>query len=362
MKILITGNMGYVGPSLVQQLRRSYPEAVIDGYDTGYFAHCLTIPGVFPETALDHQTYGDVRTIKHSSVEGYDAVIMLAAISNDPMGARFADVTAQINQDAAISIANIANDVGVRNLVFASSCSVYGLASGQPRTEQDPVNPLTAYAASKIGTENALAEIKGAMTITSLRFATACGMSNRLRLDLALNDFVAGALALGKISILSDGRPWRPLIDVADMSLAIEWAATRSASNGGRNLVVNAGHTSGNYQVRDLAEAVSRVVPGCEVSINKDAPADSRSYKVDFSLFASLAPDFVPRMRLEDSINALIEGLKALSFTDRDYRRSPHFIRLESLKGLMAEGQLSERLTWSDRDGAHPVFVKDMAA
>ncbi|WP_380784255.1 NAD-dependent epimerase/dehydratase family protein [Sphingomonas sp. R86520] len=362
MRILITGNMGYVGPSVVRQLRNSYPRAVIDGYDTGYFSHCLTIPERFPERLLDHQTYADVRTIKHEDVEGYDVVIMLAAISNDPMGARFAHVTGQINQDAAITIANIANDVGVRNLVFASSCSVYGFASGQPRNEQDPVNPLTAYAASKIGTENALAEIKGAMTITSLRFATACGMADRLRLDLALNDFVAGALTLGEISILSDGTPWRPLIDVADMALAIEWAATRSASNGGRNLVVNAGHTSGNYQVRDLAEAVSRAVPGCEVSINRDAPADSRSYKVDFGLFASLAPDFVPRMRLENSITALITGLKALAFTDRNYRQSRHFIRLESLKGLMAQGHLSERLTWSARDSAPSVFAKDLAA
>jgi nucleoside-diphosphate-sugar epimerase len=362
MRILITGNMGYVGPSVVKQIRRSYPDAIIDGYDTAYFSHCLTRIGSFPEKLLDHQTYGDVRTIQHCDIEGYDAIVLLAAISNDPMGARFAQVTAQINQDAATSIAVMANDVGVRNLVFASSCSVYGLASGQPRTEHDPVNPLTAYAASKIGTERALAAIKGDMTITSLRFATACGMADRLRLDLALNDFVAGALTAGEISILSDGTPWRPLIDVADMALAIEWAATRSADNGGRNLVVNAGHVSGNYQVRDLAEAVARAVPGCQLSINKNAPADSRSYKVDFSLFAELAPDFVPRMRLEDSIEALIVGLKALAFSDRSYRESPHFVRLETLKSLMAQGQLSETLNWSDREMTTQGFAKDLAA
>ena len=362
MKILITGNMGYVGPSVVRQLRHSYPDAVIDGYDTGYFAYCLTGVDNFPEKLLDRQTYGDVRSIRRCDIEGYDAVIMLAAISSDPMGAKFVRVTAQINQDAATRIAILANDVGVRNLVFASSCSVYGLASGQPRTEQDPVNPLTAYAASKIGTERALATIEGSMTITSLRFATACGMSDRLRLDLALNDFVAGALSNGQISILSDGTPWRPLIDVADMARAIEWGATRTADNGGRNLVVNAGHGSGNYQVRDLADAVARAVPGCEVSINANAPADSRSYKVDFSLFERLAPDFLPRMRLDDSIHALIEGLKTLGFTDPNYRQSAHFIRLETLKTLMAQGQLSETLTWSDRGSATSVFAEDMAA
>lgn len=362
MKILITGNMGYVGPSVIKQIRRSYSEATIDGFDTGYFAHCLTGVDNFPEKILNRQVFGDVRSIKHRDLEGYDAVVMLAAISNDPMGARFAKVTGQINQDAATAIAITASDVGVRNLVFASSCSVYGLASGEPRREHDPVNPLTAYAASKIGTERALAAIQSDMTITSLRFATACGMSDRLRLDLALNDFVAGALSDGQISILSDGTPWRPLIDVADMARAIEWGVTRTADNGGRNLVVNAGHVSGNYQVRDLAEAVARAVPGCTVSINKNAPADSRSYKVDFSLFAELAPNYLPRMGIGDSINALVTGLKALGFTDRHYRQSSHFIRLETLKSLMNQGQLSETLNWSVEGDLNQVYSRGLAA
>ncbi len=159
-----------------------------------------------------------------------NAVAHLAAVSNDPMGNRFASVTAAINQDASAEIAGAAAKAGVRNFVFASSCSVYGVAGGCARREADPLNPLTAYAASKIGRSGpqALAGINNEMAITCLRFATACGMSDRLRLDLVLNDFVACALAGNEIRVLSDGSPWRPLIDTADMARAIEWAVVRA--------------------------------------------------------------------------------------------------------------------------------------
>jgi len=347
MRVLITGNMGYVGPSVVKQLRRSYPESRIEGFDSGLFARCLTSLHDIPEHRLDCQHFGDVRSIDARLLDGCDAVILLAAISNDPMGAQFSRVTEEINQEAAIAIARQAEAAGVRNLVFASSCSVYGVAEGGPRTEDDPVNPMTAYASSKIGTERALATLKGDMTITCLRFATACGMSDRLRLDLVLNDFVACALTTGQISVLSDGSPWRPLIDVQDMARAIEWAAIRSPDNGGRFLTVNAGIDSANYQVRDLAEAVARQVPGCTVSINRDAPADSRSYRVDFSRFAQLAPRHQPQVRLEDSVADLVDGLRGLNFHDADFRQSS-LIRLHVLKTLIAEGRLSNDLEWVD--------------
>jgi nucleoside-diphosphate-sugar epimerase len=204
---------------------------------------------------------------------------------------------------------------------------------------------VTEYARSKIGTEQGLAEIAGPMTITCLRFATACGMSDRLRLDLVLNDFVACALSAREITVLSDGTPWRPLIDTADMARALDWGATRPAEAGGRFLVVNAGANSANYQVRDLANAVAAAVPGTAVSINTTAPADSRSYQVDFGLFASVAPSHLPRVGLEQSIRELVDGLAALGFADRDFRNSP-LIRLKTLQGHISDGRLHEDLRW----------------
>lgn len=345
MKILIIGNMGYVGPAVVRELAARHPSATLHGYDTGYFAHCLTGTSCFPERHLERQFFGDVRAIPAAALESYDAVIQLAAISNDPMGSRFATVTAEINQHASVHIARAAAQAGVRHFVFASSCSMYGIADGPPRRETDALAPLTDYARSKVGTEDALASLEGDMVITSLRFATACGMSDRLRLDLVLNDFVAGALSQGRITVLSDGSPWRPLIDVSDMARAIDWAIQREAGNGGRVLSVNTGSNERNHQVRDLATAVADAVPGTTVSINTDAPVDSRSYRVDFSLFARLAPDHQPLMTLSQSIEGLIEGLEGMSFNDTRYRESP-LMRLHVLQKHIDENRLTEDLRW----------------
>jgi UDP-glucose 4-epimerase len=345
MKILITGNLGYVGPAVIKRLRQDHPDAWLHGYDDAFFAHCLTNARVLPERHLDRQSYGDVRLIDPAFLKGFDAVVHLAAVSNDPMGASFADVTRAINQDASVAIAKAASAAGVGHFVFASSCSVYGIAEGGPRREEDPLNPITAYASSKIGTEQALAELEGDMTVTCLRFATACGMSARLRLDLVLNDFVACALSTGAITVLSDGTPWRPLIDTQDMARAIAWAVQRPASHGGRYLVVNAGTSTGNYQVRDVAHAVARAVPGTAISINTAARADCRSYQVDFSRYAGLAPDHQPKVSLDQSIAELIEGLSGMGFADPDFRNSP-MIRLRVLQDHIAAGRLSDTLTW----------------
>lgn len=346
MKILIIGNMGYVGPAVVRELAARHPSAVLHGFDNAYFAHCLTGSQSLPERLLERQFFGDVRSLSPQMLEGYDAVVELAAVSNDPMGSRFAAVTAQINQNATVAIAEAAARAGVRNFVFASSCSVYGIAQGAPRRETDPVAPLTDYAKSKIGTEDALADIGGDMVITSLRFATACGMSDRLRLDLVLNDFVACALSQRKITVLSDGSPWRPLIDVADMARAIDWAIQRPADNGGRILRVNAGSNERNHQVRDLAAAVAEAVPGTLVSINTEAPVDSRSYQVDFGLFAKLAPNHQPQMSLAQSIRGLLDGLQRMGFADPQFRTSP-LMRLHVLQDHIAAGRLSEDLRWT---------------
>ncbi|KIP87842.1 MULTISPECIES: SDR family oxidoreductase [Pseudomonas] len=348
MRILVLGNMGYVGPAVIRELTTRHPSAIVHGFDNAYFAHCLTHAQVLPEQRLAQQLFGDVRDLSPQMLEGYDAVVQLAAVSNDPMGDRFAGVTETINQHATVAIAKAAARAGVRNFVFASSCSVYGVAQGSPRTESDPVSPMTAYARSKIGSEDALSDIAGDMVITSLRFATACGMSDRLRLDLVLNDFVAGALSEGRITVLSDGSPWRPLIDVADMARAIDWAIQRNADNGGRVLRVNTGSDERNHQVRDLAAAVANALPGTEVSINTEAPVDSRSYQVDFSLFASLAPAHQPQMTLSKSISGLVEGLKGMNFSDSQFRTSP-LVRLRVLQGHIDSGRLSEDLRWQSR-------------
>jgi UDP-glucose 4-epimerase len=299
---------------------------------------------VLPERCLDEQFYGDIRGIS-LDLKGYDAVVQLAAISNDPMGDRFQDVTLDINQNTTVSLAKAAAAAGVKNFVFASSCSVYGVADGRPRKETDPLNPVTAYAKSKIGSELELAAIDGDMIITCLRFATACGMSDRLRLDLVLNDFVACALGRGRISVLSDGTPWRPLIDVTDMARAINWAIDRPSSVGGRFLTVNAGSDDRNYQVKDLANAVAGRVPGVDISINSSAPVDSRSYKVDFGLFRSLAPDHQPVVSLDQSIQNLVRGLKEMNFKDPDFR-SCELIRLEVLQNHVDMGRINDRLEW----------------
>jgi UDP-glucose 4-epimerase len=347
MKILITGNMGYVGPAVVRHLRDTHGDWTIDGFDSGYFAHCLTGAAQLPERLVDRQIFGDVRDITPELIAGYDGVVQLAAISNDPMGNRFAEVTQEINCSAASAIAAAAEAAGVKTMVYASSCSVYGIADG-PRRETDPVAPLTAYAKSKVEAERALGRLGGGMVTTSLRFATACGMSDRLRLDLVVNDFVGSAIASNEISILSDGTPWRPLIDVKDMARAIEWALLRGAAQGGRNLVVNAGTAQSNYRVLEIAETVARVRPGVRINVNAAAPVDSRSYQVNFDRFAELAPDHQPQVQLTESIEGLVEGLERMNFADRDFRNSA-MMRLHVLDGHLAAGRLSPRLRWTDR-------------
>ncbi len=345
MKILIIGNMGYVGPAVVRELAARHPSATLHGYDTAYFAHCLTGAQYLPERHLQRQFLGDIRALSAQMLEGYSAVVQLAAVSNDPMGSRFSAATAAINHHASVAIARAAAQAGVGHFVFASSCSIYGIAPGAPRRETDTLAPLTDYAKSKVRTEEALATLDGDMVITSLRFATACGMSDRLRLDLVLNDFVAGALSEGRISVLSDGTPWRPLIDVSDMARAIDWAIKRSPAHGGRVLSVNTGSNARNHQVRDLASAVAKALPGTTIDINTQAPVDSRSYRVDFDLFARLAPDHQPRMTLSQSIDGLVEGLRRMHFADTRFRSSS-LMRLQVLQGHIDEHRLTEDLYW----------------
>ncbi len=344
--------MGYVGPLVLRRLRESHPQATLIGYDMGYFAHCLTGVSRLPESLADQQHFGDIRHVPEQILQGIDAIVHLCAISNDPMGATFEKVTLDINHRASINLAEKAKRAGVKKFVFASSCSVYGFAEGGPRREEDALNPLTAYAKSKVQTEQDLASLTSeAFTATCLRFATACGMSDRLRLDLVLNDFVAGALVSKHINILSDGTPWRPLIHVKDMARAIDWAVQRDRRDGGSFLTINVGSDAWNYQVKDLADAVANLVPNVEISINKDAQPDKRSYRVNFDKFFKLAQGFLPMVDLQSAVKDLRDGLTAMRFVDQEFRTG-ELIRLVTLKRLRESGQLTDDFVWKERSNA----------
>lgn len=347
MKILVTGNMGYVGPVVMRHLRSIHKDATLIGFDIGYFANCITTDEVFPECRVDVQHFGDMRQFPKDILKNVDAIVHLAAISNDPIGNLFEKVTLDINYRASIQLAKMARKAGVNTFVFASSCSMYGPGEERARTENCPLNPLTAYAKSKVLTERELQQLASReFKVTSLRFSTACGMSDRLRLDLVLNDFVTCAITSGRISILSDGTPWRPLINVRDMARAVDWAITRHLSTGGPFLAVNIGINEWNYQVRDLAETVAKVVPGVDISINKNAQPDRRSYRVSFDLYRNLAPEHQPKFDLIASIDEVKKGLEDMGFNDPDFRNS-RYMRLKVLTQLRDRGLLNKNLEWA---------------
>lgn len=346
MKILITGNMGYIGPTLTRHLRTTHPDAVLVGFDIGYFGNCVTSSDMLPECRVHLQYFGDIRQFPKEVLRDIDAVIHLAGISNDPIGNKFEEVTLDINYRASIDLAKMAKEAGVKSFVFASSCSMYGAADDRARTEKSTLNPLTAYAKSKALTEKDLEPLASDLfKITCLRFATACGWTDRLRLDLVLNDFVAGAITSKNITILSDGTPWRPLINVKDMVRAMEWAINREITNGGNFLAVNVGSDQWNYQVKDLAEAVAKVIPGTDVSINKNAQPDKRSYKVNFDLFKNIAPKHQPQSGLTDTILELKNGLESLKFNDKEFRNS-RYMRLNVLTELQEKNLLDNKFQW----------------
>lgn len=354
-RILVTGNMGYVGPMVLRQLGDTRPQAGIIGLDAGFFAHCLTPPQPLPERRLEAQLFRDVRTVTADDLADIDAIVHLAAISNDPISAAFEDATYDINHRATVRLAERARDAGVRSFVMASSCSIYGVATGGPRTEASAVNPLTAYARSKVSAERDLESLADdRFQVTSLRFATACGMSPRLRLDLVLNDLVAGAVTTGIVMLLSDGTPWRPLIHVADMARAIDWAIDRPTELG-QFLVLNAGSDGWNHQMAELAEAVASVVPGSEVQIAEGAGPDSRSYRVSFARFRELAPGHQPQVALEEAILDLWNGLRGLEGLTPDYRQS-RLTRLFVLRDYLESGLVDRDLEWQEPMAQRPLM------
>ncbi|PID91749.1 MAG: NAD-dependent epimerase [Bacteroidetes bacterium] len=346
MKIIIAGNLGYIGPSVSQQLRSTFPDAELIGFDIGYFAHSLTNPAFFPEVKLDSQVFGDIRKFPEALLKDVDAVLDLAAISNDPMGKKYEDITMEVNYKAAVELAKKCKKNGVKRFVYASSCSMYGAASEYPKKENDELNPLTAYARSKVAAERDLEPLADDhFMVTCLRFATACGWSNRLRLDLVLNDFVAGALVNKEIGILSDGTPWRPMINTKDMARAFEWGVVRRQDQGGNFVAVNTGSNEWNNQIAPLAEAVASQIPGVKVSVNPDAAPDKRSYRVNFDFYKSIAPDHQPVWDLKTTIAEIRDNLVAMEFNDPNFRES-RLIRLQVLNYLQEKNLINENLEW----------------
>ena len=342
MKVLVIGNLGYIGPMVAKHFRTTHPGSLIAGYDIGYFIQNYTVNGVVGDTLLSKQYFGDVRDFDAPILEGFDAVIYLAAISNDPMGNAFEQPTLDINYKSAVAIAEKAKQQAVQHFVFASSCSVYGFADTAPRTESSEVNPLTAYAKSKVFAEQGLLPLADEnFQVTCLRFATACGYSDRLRLDLVLNDFVASAIADKKITILSDGTPWRPLIHVKDMARAMDWAIQRK--EGDNFLIINTGSNQWNYQVKELAAAVQKSFKDVEVSINTNAQPDKRSYKVSFDLYEKLAPNHQPQISLEAAVEDLKSGLQSIHFNDVNFRQSK-LMRLKMIQELIDNAIIDDNL------------------
>lgn len=341
LKVFVTGHEGYIGPVFAQHIVKEHPGWELIGIDTGFFQSALAGPDPSPLFATTHRE--DVRDMPHTILKGCNAVVHLAALSNDPMGDEFENVTYEINAEATVRIARMCRDVGARRFIFASSCSMYGAGDDRPRTETEQLNPLTAYARAKVAAEERLEELAtDNFQITCLRFATACGTSPRLRLDLVINDFVASALQTGRIEVLSDGTPWRPLIHTEDMARAIAWSLQR---DGAPFLSINIGSAKWTWQIEGLAHDIARILGNVEVSINTEAAPDNRSYKVDFSLFRRMAPEHQPRKDFEEAVNELMLQIKTLDFHAKSFRQTS-FIRLNALRDLKNRGLLSSSLRW----------------
>jgi len=337
MRVLITGHKGYIGTVMVPMLLGAGYEIV--GLDSDLFDQCTFTPGIhdIPELRLD------LRDVQRRHLEGFDAVIHLAALSNDPLGDLNPTVTYEINHMASVRLARLAKEAGIPRFLYSSSCSAYGRAGDDLVDETAPLQPITAYGISKVRVEHDVTRLADDhFSPTFLRNATAYGVSPRLRFDLVLNNLVAWAVSQGRVHIKSDGSPWRPIVHIEDISRAFlaVLAAPRELVH---NLALNVGQTEENYRIRDLAQIVEDVVPGSRIEYAKDGGPDPRCYRVDFGKIHRLLPDFKPQWNARRGAAELSEayGREGLVIADCE---GPRFKRIDHLKYLLQTGRVDATL------------------
>jgi nucleoside-diphosphate-sugar epimerase len=326
MNVFATGHRGYIGAHLVDILKQE--GHTVTGCDLDLFEDCNWEPLVAPDRELKK----DVRTVEARDLDGCDCVMHLAAISNDPMGEMNSGLTFDVNRDASIRLAQIAKRAGVPRFLFAGSCSIYGKGTKLDLDESDPVRPLTAYARSKIETEQGVSALADpSFSPVYLRNATAYGHSPMLRIDLVVNNLLASAMAYGEIRIQSDGSPWRPLIHCRDIARAFV-ALAKAPKEVVHNKAVNVGANRENYQVRDVGNQVQRLAPQARVVYTGEVGADPRNYRVNFDLLSKLLPQFTLQYDLATGMEELHRKMREHGFGKEDFE-GDRFVRLRTLKG-----------------------------